>query len=90
MYPVETTEMTATGTAKSGSGKLVGGVLTAGSDLATATIYDNTAASGSVLRVVKAAANMSAGLGVPECGVRFGTGLHVVLSGTSPKLYLDS
>ena len=89
MYPAETTEVAATGTAKTGSGKLLGGVLTAGADAATATIYDNTAASGKVLRTVKAAANASAGLEVPACGIRFGTGLHVVLAGTGPKLYLE-
>lgn len=89
MYPAETTEVTATGTARTGSGKLLGGVLTAGADAATATIYDNTAASGKVLRTVKAAASTSVELGVPACGVHFGTGLHVVLAGTGPKLYLE-
>lgn len=89
MYPAETTEVTATGTARTGSGKLLGGVLTAGVDAATATIYDNTAASGKVLRIVKAAANASASLEVPACGIHFVTGLHVVLAGTAPKLYLE-
>lgn len=89
MYPAETVEVTATGTAKTGSGKLLGGVLTAGIDAATATIYDNTAASGSKLRVVKAAAGTTVGLGVPQGGIHFKTGLHVVLAGTAPLLYLE-
>lgn len=89
MYPAETAEVTATGTAKTGNGKLLGGVLTGGSDAATATIYDNTAASGSKLRTVKAAANTTVSLGVPQGGIRFGTGLHVVLAGTGPLLYLE-
>ena len=88
-YAVETTEVAATGTAKTGNGKLMGGLLAAGADAATATIYDNTAASGPVIRKVAAAANESAPLGLPAGGVHFGTGLHVVLTGTLPKLYLD-
>ena len=89
MYPVETTEVTATGTAKTGNGKLLGGLLTGGSDAATATIYDNTSAAGGILRTVKAAANTSVELGIPACGIHFGIGLHVVLAGTGPKLYLE-
>ena len=89
MYPAETTEVTATGTAKTGNGKLLGGILTAGADAATATIYDNTSAAGNILRTVKAPANTSVELAVPHGGIRFGTGLHVVLAGTAPKLYLE-
>lgn len=89
MYPAETTEVAATGTARTGNGKLLGGVLTAGADAATATIYDNTAASGKVIRTVKAAANTTVSLAIPPCGVRFGAGLHAVLAGTGPKLYLE-
>lgn len=89
MYPVETTEVTATGTVRSGNGKLMGGMLTAGIDAASATIYDNTAASGAILRTVKAAAASSVDLAVPPGGIRFGKGVHVVLSGTAPALYLD-
>ncbi len=88
-YPVETSEATATGTVTTGNGKLLGGLLAAGGDAATATIYDNTAASGPVIRIVKALANESSLLGLPSGGVRFGTGLHVVLAGTAQKLYLD-
>ncbi|OGL62022.1 MAG: hypothetical protein A3J27_12100 [Candidatus Tectomicrobia bacterium RIFCSPLOWO2_12_FULL_69_37] len=89
MYPAETTEVAATGTARTGSGKLLGGVLTAGADAATATIYDNTSAAGKVLRTVKAPAGTTVDIGVPACGVHFGTGLHAVLAGTGPKLYLE-
>ena len=89
-YPVETAEVAATGTAKSGGGKLFGGLLTAGSGAAaTAVIYDNTAASGPVIRTVAAPAGESAPLGLPPGGAHFGTGLHVVLSGAGAKIYLD-
>ena len=91
IHPVETTEVTATGTATTGNGKLMGGILTAGSGAAaTVTLYDNTAASGTVLRAV----NAPAGEG-PRAwtwrpgGIRFGVGLHAVLTGAGAKLYLD-
>ncbi|MBI4250996.1 MAG: hypothetical protein HY618_00920 [Candidatus Tectomicrobia bacterium] len=89
MYAAETIEVTATGTAKTGNGKLLGGVLTAGIDAATATIYDNTSAAGSKIRTVKAAAGATVSLGVPQGGIRFGIGLHAVLAGTAPLLYLE-
>ena len=63
IHPVETTEVTATGTATTGNGKLMGGILTAGSGAAaTVTLYDNTAASGTVLRAVNAPAGESKSL----------------------------
>ncbi len=90
IHPVETTEVTATGTATTGNGKLMGGILTAGSGAAaTVTLYDNTAASGTVLRAVNAPAGESKSLDLAPGGIRFGVGLHAVLTGAGAKLYLD-
>ncbi len=86
----ESNEVAATGTVKTGNGILKGGLLAAGAGAdARALIYDNTAASGSILREVAALTGTSVPLGIPEGGVHFGTGLHVVLSGAGAKLYLD-
>ncbi|MBI3127903.1 MAG: hypothetical protein HYZ11_09890 [Candidatus Tectomicrobia bacterium] len=89
MHPSETTEIASTGTARTGSGKLLGGLLTAGADAASAVLYDNTSAAGKILRTVKAPANTSADLAIPAGGIHFGAGLHIVLAGTGPKLYLE-
>lgn len=89
MHPSETTEIAATGTARAGSGKLLGGLLTAGADAATAVLYDNTSAGGKILRTVKAPANTSAALAIPAGGIHFSAGLHAVLTGTGPKLYIE-
>ncbi len=88
-YPVAAAEVTATGTAKTGNGKLLGGALLGGSAASTATIYDNTAASGTIIRTVKAAIDTYVPLNLPPSGIHFGTGLHIVLAGTGAKLYLD-
>ena len=88
-YPVVAAEVTVTGTAKAGNGKLLGGALMGGSAVSTATIYDNTAASGAIIRTVKAGIDEYVPLNLSPGGVRFGTGLHVVLAGTGAKLYLD-
>lgn len=85
----ESNEVSATGTVKTGNGILRGGLLAGGSTDATATIYDNTAASGTVIRTVAALTGTSIPLGIAEGGLHFGTGLHVVLTGTGARLYLD-
>ncbi len=86
----ESNEVTSTGTAKTGNGILRGGLLAAGAGAdATATIYDNTAASGTVIRTVAALTGTSTPLGLPGDGIHFATGLHAVLAGAGAKLYLD-
>lgn len=86
----ESNEVSATGAAKTGNGILRGGLLVAGAAAdATATIHDNTAASGTVIRTVAALTGTSAPLGIAEGGVHFGTGLYVTLSGAGARLYLD-
>ncbi|MBT4092971.1 MAG: hypothetical protein HOE85_03330, partial [Nitrospinaceae bacterium] len=66
-----------------------GGLLSAAAADATAIVYDNTAASGTVIRTVSALTGTSSPLGITEGGVHFGTGIYVVLSGTGAKFYLD-
>ena len=41
------------------------------------------------VRFTGAPAGTTVDIGVPACGVHFGTGLHAVLAGTGPKLYLE-
>lgn len=88
-YPSESTEVTASGTVKSGNGKLMGGTLTADSAAATLVLYDNTAASGPVIRTIRAGIGESKSLDIPPGGLRFGAGLHAVLTGAGAALYLD-
>jgi hypothetical protein len=70
---------------KSGPGALVAVALTAGSDGATATLYDNTAASGTVLVTLKAAANGSA-VFTPAAPYAFAKGCYADLTGTGPAV----
>lgn len=66
-----------------GSGDLISVLLTAGSDTATAIVYDNTAASGTILAKLSAVANQSVEWS-PGVKLPFGTGIYVALTGTSP------
>jgi hypothetical protein len=75
--------VTASGAVKSGPGVLHSLVLTAGSDAATATVYDETSGSGDVIVAIKAAANATESV---VLDVAFGVGLYVALSGTSPTV----
>lgn len=79
------TNLTGTGgLVLTGYGGLVAIALTAAGDTATATVYDNTAGSGTVLCVLKAAANMTSYFApIAALGVR--TGIYVVLAGTTPN-----
>lgn len=77
--------LTADGQVKSGPGALVAVVLTAGTDLATVTLYDNTAASGTVLCTLKAAANSSV-VFTPARPYAFAKGCYADLSGTGPEV----
>lgn len=74
-----------TGTQRTGRGVLTGFILTAGPSAdATLKLYNNTAASGTVLGSVAAVQGTSVvvtGLCVP-----FGTGVHAVLSGTGAEV----
>jgi hypothetical protein len=70
---------------RSGPGALVAVLLTAGSDAASATIYDNTAGSGTVLAVLQAAANSTVSW-TPPGGQAAAHGLYAALTGTAPSV----
>ena len=73
-------------TIKSGPGAIFSANLAAGSDAATAIIYDNTAASGTVIWKLSAPANGNA---FAQLQVPFGDGCHVALTGTSPSFSIS-
>lgn len=89
MTPTPTRTAAATGTVLAGGpGLLVSAHLVAGSDVATATIYDGTDTSGPVITRLSAVAN-SADAYCPAAAIPFRTGLHVVMTGTGPLLTLQ-
>jgi hypothetical protein len=57
--------------------------LAAGTDAATATVYDNTAASGTILARLAAVANGNDRY-APTDGIPFGVGVFVDFTGTTP------
>lgn len=68
---------------RTGAAVFGGIVLTAAGDAASATLYDNTTNSGTILSVVKAGAGATVAVSGPL--VQAGTGLYVVITGTSPS-----
>jgi len=77
--------LTADGAVKSGPGALVAVALSGGTDAATVVLYDNTAASGTVLCTLKAAANESA-VFTPALPYAFAKGCYADLTGTGPEV----
>lgn len=76
---------TATATYASGEGHLVAVNLCAAADAATVIVYDNTSAAGTII------CKLGAGIGLSDSftpcePVHFGTGLHLVISGTTPHI----
>lgn len=67
---------------KSGPGIAQEISLTPAAAAATLTAYDNTAASGTVICQLQAAANGSTVRFAPDGGVSFGTGLYIAITGT--------
>lgn len=67
---------------KTGPGKLHSVNLAAAGDAATAIVYDNTSAAGTIICKLSAAANTSES---HVLDVSFGTGLYVALTGTTPS-----
>lgn len=83
--PVAYKNLVASGAAFSVPGQIFGVVLTAGSDAATAIVYDNTAGSGTIVcKLAAAAANTTAQIAIPN-GVTVGKGAYVALTGTAPS-----
>lgn len=79
----QSTPVTATGTVHTGPGTLSGALLAAAAATSTATMYDGTSTSGTIIAKLTAVANTNAALQTP---VTFKTGLHVVMSGASAHL----
>ncbi len=80
----DSVNLTSNGLVHTGYGALVSVALTAAGDTATATVYDNTAGSGTVICVLKAAANTCQVL-APAAALGVSTGIYVVLAGTTPN-----
>jgi len=83
---------TASYTTSAASAKLVTGAgavlavhLAAGSDAATAILYDNTEASGTVICKLTASAANTADAFCPAVRLPFSTGLYLALTGTAPS-----
>jgi hypothetical protein len=74
---------TSAGIVKTGPGILHEIHLAAGVDAATATVYDNTAASGTILARLAAVANGNDRY-APKDGIPFGVGVYVAFTGTTP------
>lgn len=73
--------------AKTGATGLAAVILTGGSDAATATVYDNTTNSGTVLCKLAAAAGLTATF--CPCGpLAAARGLYVVITGTAASCTL--
>lgn len=78
------TTLAASGLVRTGPGRLAAVLLAGGSDAASATIYDNTAGSGTVLAVLKAAAGVTVSW-APPGGQAASLGLYAALTGTTPS-----
>lgn len=68
-----------------GAGAVLAVHLTAGSDAATAILYDNTEASGTVICKLSASAANTTDAFSPGVRLPFKTGLYVALTGTTPS-----
>ena len=75
------TRLTATGNAVATPAILARVILTAGSDLATAIVYDATSGTTNPIATIKAAANTTRQV---QFNVPCGRGIRVALTGTSP------
>lgn len=85
--PVQQTAVTSDVAVNSAPGALCGVVLTAGSDLATLILYDNTAASGTILVTLKAAANTTVAWEA-QSPRAVSKGIYADISGTGPAAYV--
>ncbi len=66
---------------KTGPGILHEVSLTPAAAVATATVYDNTAASGTIIAKLQAAANGTTTRFAPNGGVQFSKGLYIAITG---------
>lgn len=89
MGPAPITEKTSAGAIKTSPGHLVSLVLTPAAAVATVTLYDNTAASGTVLVSLQAAANGNSVPFAPPRGIAFNA-CYLDISGSGAKAYVQS
>ena len=73
---------TASGLVKTGPGVLHSVTLAAAADAATAIVYDNTSAAGTI--ICKLSAELT-GTAHAVLDVAFGTGCYIALTGTTPS-----
>ena len=78
---------TATGTIKTGAGYYHGYIVTTALSAAAVTIYDNTAASGTVIDVIPASAAAGTKAILPQ-PVPIATGIHAAFGGTGTVLFV--
>ena len=72
---------------KTGATGLAAVIISAAADAATVTVYDNTAGSGTVLAVLKAAINTT--VSFCPCGpLAAARGLYATVTGTGPSVTL--
>ena len=77
---------TASAAYASGAGRLIAAGICGGADAATLIVYDNTAASGTVLCKLGVGIGLSA-VFAPATPISFRTGLYFALTGTTPQIY---
>ena len=77
--------LTASGLVKNRPGQLIAVLLAAGADVASVTIYDNSAGSGNKLAVLKAGIGETVSF-CPAIPVVAGGGLYATITGTSPDV----
>lgn len=79
------TNLAASAAVLSTGGVFYGAILTAGSDAATLTLYDNTAGSGTVIcKLSASAANITVDW-VPAVRIPVKTGIYATITGTTPS-----
>jgi hypothetical protein len=86
LTPVASKNATAATTVKSGPGALCSVVLTSGADAASVTVYDNTAASGTILCKLAVAAGATTAVFAPAQPLAAGKGIHFAITGTTPSV----
>lgn len=79
--------ITADGQVVTGNGRMSAVLVTAAAATASVILYDNTAASGTVLASLSAVANTSAQFSLPH-GMVFSTGVYADITGAGAAAYV--
>ncbi len=79
------THITASGLIHTGYGGVMAVILTGGSDAASVTLYDNTAASGTVIAVLKAGIDTTV-VFTPAVALGVAKGIYAAITGTTPDV----